>query len=338
MNLTPLVSYVMAAYNHEKYIGQAIQDIRAQDHHNIELIVIDDGSPDQTYETARMAAADDPRISIARQENRGIVATRNSGLTRARGDFVSFIDSDDRFATDRTSRLVKTLLADDKIVLAYGDAWIIDSDNKRIGRFHAMYPPKGGNFSLALFENYCFVPACSVMVRKRSLLSTGPLWGPGACTDYLKWIELGLVGKTGRLDGTPLSSWRFHSTNLSRASVVNRMKSYDELADGLAELVDRHPEFSKQLPKLALQRRRARCFLLSAFHLICEGEWDRAESQLSKSLVENKTVATTITRWICRSPMHSFLRALCLTLRTVFLPSEMLGRLPKKPLRNDNNS
>ncbi len=100
---TVLVSIVLPAYNHEAYVGEAIESALAQDV-DLELIIIDDGSRDRTAEV--IAGFSDPRIRFERQENAGSHATINRGIAMARGRYVTILNSDDRFRPGRLSRLV----------------------------------------------------------------------------------------------------------------------------------------------------------------------------------------------------------------------------------------
>lgn len=94
-SLPPLVSVVMPAYNQGRWIGEAIDSVLAQTYPNLELVIVDDGSTDETAEVLRGYAPRDSRITGVRTENRGASAARNLGAARARGDLIAFCDSDD---------------------------------------------------------------------------------------------------------------------------------------------------------------------------------------------------------------------------------------------------
>ncbi len=91
--VNPLVSIIMAAYNAERYIGNAIQSILNQTYPNIELLVINDGSSDSTEMIIRKFS--DPRIKYFKEENQGVSTARNIGLTKMKGDFFCLMDADD---------------------------------------------------------------------------------------------------------------------------------------------------------------------------------------------------------------------------------------------------
>jgi glycosyltransferase involved in cell wall biosynthesis len=93
--MTPLFSVVIPVYNRARSLGIALRSVLQQTEQDFEIIVVDDGSNDQPEQIVE--AAGDPRIRFVRQENRGGSAARNAGIDRARGRFVAFLDSDDRF-------------------------------------------------------------------------------------------------------------------------------------------------------------------------------------------------------------------------------------------------
>lgn len=107
-NLSPLVSVVMPAYNHERYVVEAMQSVRDQTFERWELIVIDDGSRDATWREIQRAVSEwnDSRITIFTQANAGSHATLNRGLGLAVAPYLAILNSDDRYAPDRLARLV----------------------------------------------------------------------------------------------------------------------------------------------------------------------------------------------------------------------------------------
>ena len=157
------VSYVMASYNHEDFVGEALLSILHQTHTNLEVIVVDDGSTDGTAHIIREIASSDRRIRYYEQENRGVVSARNRGVLCSGGEYVSIVDSDDLLPPERTDLQVRALDSDPRASLVYGDAWIVDRNGERLKRRFEIYPPVPGDFSCELFANYCFVPAVSVM-------------------------------------------------------------------------------------------------------------------------------------------------------------------------------
>lgn len=105
----PFVSVIVPAYNAEATIEETIADLLAQSYRDYELIIIDDGSTDHTSEQCDKAAANDQRIRVIHQVNRGLSNARNTGVELAQGSYVTFVDSDDRVEPYYLEFLIRAL-------------------------------------------------------------------------------------------------------------------------------------------------------------------------------------------------------------------------------------
>ena len=108
----PRISVIVPMYNVEDFIGECIESLRAQSFKDFEAVCVDDGSTDDTAQRARAAAGDDKRFVFVSRENGGLSAARNSGLDVATGDYVSFLDADDRYAIAALESLIATATAE----------------------------------------------------------------------------------------------------------------------------------------------------------------------------------------------------------------------------------
>ena len=100
INSNYLVSIIVPCYKVESYVEQCIRSLMQQSYDNVEIIPVDDGSPDGTPQILDRLAAEDSRIKVVHKRNAGVSAARNSGLDIATGDYIVFVDGDDYLATD----------------------------------------------------------------------------------------------------------------------------------------------------------------------------------------------------------------------------------------------
>ena len=122
----PVVSVVIAAYNARRTLAETLDSLLAQTFKDFEAIVVDDGSTDDT--AALAASTGDHRVRVVRQANAGVSAARNRGAVDARGEFLSFLDSDDLWTPDKLAAEVAALRADPAAGLAYTWTRFIDRD------------------------------------------------------------------------------------------------------------------------------------------------------------------------------------------------------------------
>jgi len=113
----PLISCILPVFNGERFLAEAIDSVLAQSHRPLDVIVVDDGSSDGT---AAIAAACGPPVRLLRQANAGTTAARNHGLATAQGEFVTFIDADDRWSPDRLARPLARFAARPELDLCFG--------------------------------------------------------------------------------------------------------------------------------------------------------------------------------------------------------------------------
>lgn len=107
----PLISVVVPAFNAAPTIKTTLRSAQAQTEHNLEIIVVDDGSTDDTRQLIEAAAADDPRIRIVCQSQGGVAAARNTGIETARGAFIAPLDADDVWAPGKLAKQLQVLAA-----------------------------------------------------------------------------------------------------------------------------------------------------------------------------------------------------------------------------------
>jgi glycosyltransferase involved in cell wall biosynthesis len=114
----PRISVIIPTYNRAALVREAVESVLGQTYSDFEVVVIDDGSTDETEEVLR--SFDDPRVKVIRRSNGGVAAARNSGLIAARGDYLAFLDSDDLALPERLSLQLSAMEENPDAGLVYG--------------------------------------------------------------------------------------------------------------------------------------------------------------------------------------------------------------------------
>ncbi|HJQ71520.1 MAG TPA: glycosyltransferase [Blastocatellia bacterium] len=174
-----LVTVIIPCYNQGRYLGEAITSALGQGYDDLEVIVVDDGSTDDTAEVAGRYA----RVSCVRQANRGLAAARNHGLEASRGEYVVFLDADDRLAAGALAVGANALDSHPDCAFVYGHVRLIDSNGSL-----TLYPPsvkiERDHYLELLRHNDIWSPG-AVMYR-RSVFDSVGLFDPrvNASADY----------------------------------------------------------------------------------------------------------------------------------------------------------
>ncbi|MCP1677147.1 glycosyltransferase involved in cell wall biosynthesis [Natronocella acetinitrilica] len=133
MSNEPLVSIITPTYNRARFLGIAIDSVLAQTYENWELVIVDDGSTDNTPEIMEPYLKDS-RIRYFRQENQGQSVARNVGIRESKGEYICFLDSDNAWLPDKLRRSVELMEQHQNVGVLYADVITVDEDGKEISR------------------------------------------------------------------------------------------------------------------------------------------------------------------------------------------------------------
>jgi len=205
------VSIIIPAYNQSHYLGEAIQSVLDQSYTELEIFVVDDGSTDDTPQVAQSFG--DRRIHYLYQENRGLSAARNTGIRNSNGEYLSFLDSDDKFLPDKLAILVDELESHPEICLAAGQAILIDENGQSIGK--PFDKPIPSDLRKLLIGNPLHVG--SVILRRDCQERVGYFdEGLRSYEDWDMWLRLAKAGFQMRWVPRPVSYYRFHTAQMTR--------------------------------------------------------------------------------------------------------------------------
>jgi glycosyltransferase involved in cell wall biosynthesis len=207
---TPLVSIVVPSYNHGRYLEEAIDSILAQDYPHVELIVIDDGSTDNSRE---ILTGYGKQFHWEFQENQGQVATLNRGWSMSKGDIIGYLSADDLLLPGSVSAAVDCLRQHPEAVLSYSDFHLIDPESAVVRRVVA---PECTYHDMVV-KMLC-PPGPGAFFRKTAFEKAG-LWHTGykQMLDFEYWLRLGLHGQFIHIPQT-LAAYRVHQGSQSFAA------------------------------------------------------------------------------------------------------------------------
>jgi glycosyltransferase involved in cell wall biosynthesis len=184
-----LVSVIIPNYNKGRYIAQTIDSVLEQTYTNTEIIVIDDGSTDNSEAILRSYGE---RIKWFKQENSGVSRARNRGIEESRGDYIAFLDSDDLWQPTKLEKQVALLDANSDIGLCYVGVEDIDENLKRLQYTEAdSYP----DYCEALLLYSCIVAgSCSSVLMRRELTKQAGVFDTDLTNgeDWEYWLRLSL--------------------------------------------------------------------------------------------------------------------------------------------------
>lgn len=217
---TPRVSVVLAVRDGAPWVGDAVRSILGQTLTELELVVVDDGSTDDTPQTlARFA---DARLRVARRTQLGLTRSLNEGVSLARAPLIARLDADDVAAPERLARQLAFLDAHPEIGLLGTGAIEIDATGREVGR--VVPPAADADIRRALIRRNIFVHS-SVVMRRQALASAGGYDATfPVAQDYDLWLRLARVTRLANLPD-PLVTRRLLAGRVSATREADRLRA-----------------------------------------------------------------------------------------------------------------
>jgi len=260
------VSVIVPAYNHERYIQQALDSVAQQTAGNIELIVINDGSSDDTARLVRIFIEDHPEMIIhfIDQTNKGVCRTLNHGLSLATGEYIALLASDDYWAPERLAAGLSFLERNPEIGMVFSDCWLFCEKAGWWYRWSEYKPRLSQLFKdgLPVADLYTemliqpLVPALTVLVRRDVIDSVGAFDGELAYEDYDLWLRIAMSHPIGYIE-QPLAHYRMHEGNVSNSGCL--------MFKGMVQTIQKHFRIGPYRNRVLKQ---LRILLLLAAHVI----------------------------------------------------------------------
>lgn len=212
-----LVSIIMPAYNCEKYVFEAINSVLAQTYKNWELLVLDDGSKDNTLQIIEEFSRKDSRIkAFPNRKNMGVSATRNRGIELASGDWIAFLDSDDMWEPLKLEKQFEVVENKSVEFLFTGSSYVNEEGEPFKGLFEI---PEKVTYKKLRNQN---VISCSSVLVKKKYFENIKMEKDEMHEDYAVWLRILKLGVTAYGVNEPLLIYRISRNSKSG----NKMKTF----------------------------------------------------------------------------------------------------------------
>ena len=262
-------SIIVPAYNCAATLPETVAALRAQSYDDFEIIIVDDGSTDETPLVARNIADSDRRIRIVHQENRGLAGARNCGLAAATGEFIGFCDADDLWEPAKLARHVEHLRARPHVGISFSGAALVDGAGAPLGLAQA---PRLSNITAAhVFRRNPIGNGSAAVIRRGAARAIA--WRPAGETahdwvfdetfrqseDIECWLRLALFSDWD-IEGVPgaLMRYRVNGGGLS-ANTQRQLESWERMVTKLTpfapEFFERHAPAARAYQLRYLARR-----------------------------------------------------------------------------------
>lgn len=247
---TPLVSVIMPAYNHENYVGAALESLIRQTYENMELIVIDDGSNDSTLlkikDSEQKLIRRFKNVLVKKQSNQGICKTINNGVQLSKGEYIFISSSDDVFSENFVWKHIRYLEENPEYACSYTDGINVNSDELDLqdyskgNIFSDLFTFKSGNLREFMLDNYLNLPTPSFIYRRSVFEKVGLYDERLKFEDVDMFLRISKNNKIGCIN-EKLFYRRLHNTNSGRNPEI--------IIKGLKQIIEKYEvdlDYSKE--------------------------------------------------------------------------------------------
>ncbi|ADY53341.1 glycosyl transferase family 2 [Pseudopedobacter saltans DSM 12145] len=252
MKENPLVSVIIPCFNHERFIRESILSVLNQEYRSIELIVIDDGSSDQSVDLIEKLKKERDFTFIS-QKNRGISNVLNKGISIAKGEYISFLASDDYWLPNKVSIQIAFFKDHPEFKMIFSNAYIVDDESNIIGEFQNSFPiQKAVSFKeIALGKKT--IPALTVMVDREVFLNIGGFDENLIIEDWDMWLRISNSYLIAGISDV-LACYRKHGSNISLVRLEDMTRTRFHILNKWESKIDKRlfNKISRNLEILAM--------------------------------------------------------------------------------------
>jgi glycosyltransferase involved in cell wall biosynthesis len=253
-----LISVILPVYNGEEYLSEAIESILNQTYTNFEFIIINDGSKDDSLKIIQKYEKKDNRIIVVSRENRGLIATLNEGIKKAKGKYIARMDQDDISLSKRFAKQIE-LMKGKELDICGCHFYVIDDKNRYLA---AKVMSINNNFNKIVLAHYVPFAHGSVMIKKDFLIQNNLQYGQTNyihAEDYALWTAF--ANNNAKISNVDEFLFKYRNTEGSmskhninyidalKSAKIYRKKNYEEIfkiAKGYRNKIDTLNDFEKE--------------------------------------------------------------------------------------------
>ena len=271
-----MISVIIPTYNSGIFIGEAIHSVLCQTCTDYEIIVIDDGSTDNTREIMKKYF---PQVRYFYIPNQGVSRARNYGIRMARGEFIAFLDADDLWVPEKLEKQLKVFNADQELMLVFTEHRVFDTTGFRKTTFVKKERLMKGDVVKNIFF-YSHLTTSTVMVRRHAFQEVGFFEeNLKAAEDDNLWMRIALKFRIHLLDEM-LVNYRVTENSLSRTAI--------NLFDGGLKNIDliekKYPDLRKRLGRANIRRKKSDIYSFYGYFFFSECNYEMSRRYLIKSI------------------------------------------------------
>jgi len=269
----PRVSIIIPTYNRSKLLRVALESALAQTYPNIEVIVVDDGSTDDTAMVMTQYAG---RVTYLKQANQDVAAARNTGIRAASGEYLTFLDDDDLIMPTKIERQVRVLASQPEVGLVHCRFYYADEDGNYL--YKAGLLPEGEVLQELVCSNFVWVGA--PLIRRQCLEQVGLFDEeiPAICADWDMWLRIAQAGYRFACVQELLGAYR-----IQRDSMMSDVAKLEQGMFVVLEKVFSNPQLPASVTALREQAHGKIRFWISCRYYDA-GQWDDARQNLAAAL------------------------------------------------------
>lgn len=274
MSHTDIVSVILPVYNGEKFVGRAIESVLDQTYEGLELIVVDDGSSDNSLDVVQSYT--DSRLKLFKKTNGGPASARNFGIKHSFGEFIALIDQDDLWYPEKLEKQIILLSQNSKLGMVYCDALSVYEDGSGpTSKWSELHVPQTGKVFIDLYQGN-FILSSSAIFRKSLIHKIGLVDEDKkyfGVDDYECWLRIALNSEIGYVPEI-LVERRLHKSNLSFRNKKSQAMMY-------TNAIEVRKKYNKLYPNIFLKRYLSNSYLSQVNDLL----YNRLIAQTLKNLL-----------------------------------------------------